>query len=274
MTTTLTPGSIDPLVTGSANDEVSGAHPRFIERQLAVQVENLKHRNKKVMALVAVVALVVLGWAVMRSPLFDVDEVQVVGAQSLDPRTVTSLAEISTGDALLGLDLDLIEDRLEIVPSIASATATKTWGGTVAIEIVERVPTVQFRTGDTWLVTAADGMVIAHRDEPMPGVPGVRGALFETAAGRRVPGEVNVSLAVAAAMPDDVAVVVETITQTADSLILDLRGGAMIELGDARNLSEKFSAARAFLAQVELRCVETINVQAPTVPVIVRAASC
>lgn len=274
MTTTLIPGSIDPLVADAVTEDPAAPHPRIKERQVAVQLANLKQRNNRVAAIGALVALVMLAWAMLQSPLFDVDEVRVVGAQTLEPGSVAALSEVSTGDPIFGLDLAMIEDRLEIVPSIASATATKSWGGTVDIEIVERVPSVQFRNGETWLLTAADGMVISHLDSPKPGVPGVRGALFQTAPGRRVPAEVTVSLAVAAAMPTDVAGVVETITQTADSLILDLYGGATIELGDSRNLSEKFAAARAFLAQVELRCVDTIKVQAPTVPVVVRAAGC
>lgn len=273
MTTTLTPGSLDPLV-GSKTDDPTAPHPRFVERQVAVQRENLKQRNNKVLIACALVAVALFGLLLTQGPLLDIDEVEVVGATTLDTSAVAALAEIVPGDPLMGLDLGLIEDRLEIVPDIASASVSKSWGGTVTITLVERVPTVQFKNGDTWIVTGSDGIVIAHEDAPRTGVPGVRGALFQTVPGRRVPAEVNVSLSVAAAMPPDVSAMVETITQTADSLILDLHGGATIELGDARNLAEKFAAARAFLAHVELRCVDAINVQAPTVPVVVRANGC
>lgn len=273
MTTTLIPGSLDPLVAGTVDDDAA-PHPRILERQVAVQIENLKRRNKKVIAGCVLIAVAVVAFAVTQSPLLDVDSVEVVGAQTLTSASVARLSELTPGDALVGLDLQLAEDRLEIVPSISSATVTKSWGGLVRIEIVERRAAVQFRNGDTWIITASDGIVITHADAPRAGVPGVRGALFQTAPGRRVPSEVNVSLTVASAMPADVAVVVETITQTADSLLLDMYGGATIELGDARNLGEKFDAVRAFLAHVELRCVEAINVRAPTVPVLIRSDRC
>jgi len=274
MTTTLPPGTFDPILGVDDVGDPTGAHPRFVERRDAVQLENLRHRNKKVLVGCAFAVLVLFGFSLTQGPLLDVDEVAVNGARTLDIGAIVSLSEVVPGDALLGLDLGLIEDRLEIVPNVAAATVSKGWGGVVTIDLVERVPTVQFKNGETWIVTGADGIVIAHEDAPRPGVPGVRGALFQTVPGRRVPAEVNVSLSVAAAMPADVAAVVETITQTADSLILDLHGGAVIELGDARNLAEKFAAARAFLAHVELRCVDVINVQAPTVPVVVRSDYC
>lgn len=259
---------------GTADSATSGTHPRFQERRVAVEHENLQRRNKKLVAACVLAACALLAFAITRSPLLDIDEFAVEGASTLNPASIVTVSELAEGEPLLGLDLDLAADRLEILPSIASATVTKSWGGLVTITVVERQPAVQFRNGETWIVTAADGIVIAHAEQRWDGVPGIRGALFQTAPGRRVPAEVGVSLAVAAAMPSDVSVVVETITQTADSLLLDLYGGARIELGDARNLTEKFSSVRAFLGQVELRCVESINVQAPTVPVIVRSDSC
>ena len=114
--------------------------------------------------------------------------------------------------------------------------------------------------------------------EPLPPeidvLPEIAGAMFSTDRGRQIPDVLDDALRVAAVLPADISSVTDRIEITVDSLVLKVVGGGDIALGDARDLDAKFDAVRAFLAQVDLSCLDTLNVRAPSVPVIRRTPNC
>ena len=114
--------------------------------------------------------------------------------------------------------------------------------------------------------------------EPLPPeidvLPEIAGAMFSTDRGRQIPDVLDDALRVAAVLPADISSVTDRIEITVDSLVLKVVGGGDIALGDARDLVAKFDAVRAFLAQVDLSCLDTLNVRAPSVPVIRRTPNC
>ena len=114
--------------------------------------------------------------------------------------------------------------------------------------------------------------------EPLPPeidvLPEIAGAMFSTDRGRQIPDVLDDALRVAAVLPADISSVTDRIEITVDSLVLRVVGGGDIALGDARDLDAKFDAVRAFLAQVDLSCLDTLNVRAPSVPVIRRTPNC
>ena len=105
-------------------------------------------------------------------------------------------------------------------------------------------------------------------------LPEIAGAMFRTERGKSIPDVLNDALVVATELPADIASITERVEITVDSLVLRAVGGGDISLGDARDLHEKFDAIRAFLAQVDLSCLDTLNVRAPSVPVIRRGSNC
>lgn len=261
-------------MTMTASRETAVTHPKIRERRAAVEDQKLRSRNRKLLAGVVVVLIALLAAAATQSPLLDVDEVRVIGAVRVTSDSVREIAAIETGEPLLGLDLRAAQERLEGEPAIASATATKEWDGTVTIEILERRPVAVFNVEDGVVGAAADGIIVEVTDAAAGELPLISGAMFLADPGVRVPKAVDDALIVAAELPPDIARLTERIEVSVDMLSLRLRGGAQVELGDARNLDLKIDAIRAFFAQVELDCLERLNVQAPTVPVLVRLASC
>ena len=186
-----------------------------------------------------------------------------------------------------------ITERLPVA-RIESADGTAVIAGDgLVLEIIERIPlgggTGLSDTGlsDTGLSTTGLSTTgLSNTDEvgdpvplePLPPeidvLPEIAGAMFSTDRGRQIPDVLDDALRVAAVLPADISSVTDRIEITVDSLVLRVVGGGDIALGDARDLDAKFDAVRAFLAQVDLSCLDTLNVRAPSVPVIRRTPNC
>ncbi|MBT5756988.1 MAG: FtsQ-type POTRA domain-containing protein [Acidimicrobiaceae bacterium] len=181
-----------------------------------------------------------------------------------------------------------ITERLPVA-RIESAEGTAVIGGDgLVLEIIERIP-LGGGTGlsDAGLSDAGlSNTGLTNPDEvgdpvplePLPPeidvLPEIAGAMFSTDRGRQIPDVLDDALRVAAVIPADISSVTDRIEITVDSLVLRVVGGGDIALGDARDLDAKFDAVRAFLAQVDLSCLDTLNVRAPSVPVIRRTPNC
>lgn len=286
-------------------------HPKISERRAEVEDQTQRSRQRKVIVIAAVIVAALLAAASTQSALLDVDEVRVVGAARASSDYLRAAAGVELGTPLLGLDTDAIEERLLELPEVDMVTASSSWGGVVTIEIDERLPVARIESAEGTVVVASDGLVLSVIDrtvepsvtsdqiqddsaavpsaadpaegetaelKPLPAdiaaLPEIAGAMFSTERGKYIPEVLDDALAVATALPADIAAVTERVDITVDSLVLTTPGGGAISLGDARDLDQKFDAVRAFLAQVDLSCLETLNVRAPSVPVIRRASGC
>lgn len=262
-------------MTATATAGATLTHPRIRQRRAAVQDENLRQRNRRLLVAGALVLAGLIAAASTQSPLLDVDEIRVIGAVRHSPEFVRELAELQTGEPLMGLDLAAVEERLVAVAGIAAVDVEKDWHGVVTIEVHERVAGARFVLDDATTVVATDGTVLEVTRVPHADLPLITGAMFSAAPGDTVPGVVNDALTVATSIPVDIAPIIERVELSVDTLAIVLTGGgARIDLGDARNLNAKFDAIRAFVAQVELNCLDMLNVRAPTVPVITRTSGC
>ena len=186
-----------------------------------------------------------------------------------------------------------ITERLPVA-RIESADGTAVIGGDgLVLEVIERIPLgggtglSDMGLSDAGLSDAGlSNTGLTNPDEvgdpvplePLPPeidvLPEIAGAMFSTDRGRQIPDVLDDALRVAAVLPADISSVTDRIEITVDSLVLKVVGGGDIALGDARDLDAKFDAVRAFLAQVDLSCLDTLNVRAPSVPVIRRTPNC
>ena len=285
-------------------------HPKFRERRAEVEDQTQRSRQRRLIVLAGLIALGLLGWAATQSALLDVDEVRIVGAERTSAAYLRDVAGVELGTPVLGLDTNTIEERLALLPEVAAVTVASNWGGLVTVEITERLPVARIESADGTAVIAGDGLVLeiieriplgggtglsntglgdtglSNTDEvgdpaplePLPPeidvLPEIAGAMFSTDRGRQIPDVLDDALRVAAVLPADISSVTDRIEITVDSLVLKVVGGGDIALGDARDLDAKFDAVRAFLAQVDLSCLDTLDVRAPSVPVIRRTPNC
>jgi len=290
------------------NDSVV-AHPRILERRAEVENQEQRRTRRRLYVLIGFIALALLAFGIANSPLLDVNEVRVIGAERNSPDAIRTIAGVPPGTGLVGLDLEAAEFAVEALPDVVSAQVAKTWTGVVTVAIEEREAVAWIAAPAGRMIVASDGVVIdLEIAEPAPvgasilgqaGVDGIAsvggaetpeavpelgppdpalvevgGAMFTSPIGTIVPIEVAGAVNVAAHVPDDIASIVERVELRIDGLRLRLAGGGLVELGDDRSLDEKFDAVRAFVAQVDLRCLEQIDVRAPTVPTLERAEAC
>jgi len=282
---------------------MTAPHPKISERRAEVEDQTQRSRTRRLMILTGLVVVVLLAFASTQSALLDVDEVRIVGAERVSAEYLRAAAGVELGTPILGLDTDEIEERLSLLPEVRTVSAATSWRGVVTVEIIERLPVARLDSPDGTVVVASDGLVLSVIDRrvepadptlaqdpdlgqeatevdlaPLPpdiaALPEIAGAMFVTERGEQIPEVLNDALTVATELPGDIASITERIDITVDSLVLSTPGGGAISLGDARDLDEKFEAVRAFLAQVDLSCLETLNVRAPSAPVIRRAAGC
>ncbi len=279
------------------------AHPRIRARRAEVEGQSVRSRQRKLVAAAIGVAVLLLAAASTQSALFDVDEVRIVGTARTSPDYLRQVAGVELGTALLGLDTTAIEERLLELPEVDTVSASASWRGVVTVEINERVPVARIESAAGTVVVASDGIVVeiiertvadssvvetvapAGGDTDTPpefaplapeveALPEIAGAIFVTERGKQIPAVLDEALIVATLLPDDIAVITERVEITVDSLVLKAVGGGLISLGDSRDLADKFDAVRAFLSQVDLSCLDTLNVSAPSVPVIRRNSNC
>jgi cell division protein FtsQ len=214
---------------------------------------------------------VALAIAVVRSPILDVDHVEVVGTVRTTPAEVRKAAGIRPGAAMVDLDTGAITRRIEARPWVARATVERHWPSTVEVRVTERTPVAQARSGSTWAVLDRTGRVVTVARTPQPGlveVDGVAPGPPGSSVGARE------SLHVAASLGTRLGLEVARITRGSDGLDLVLRNDVVVHLGSVDQLDDKLIALDAILTKaVPDPPIATIDVRVPSSPVLTRKGS-
>lgn len=260
--------------------------PRIKARRIAVARAQGRRRLHVLAAVAGIAVVAAAAWGVSRTPLMDVDRIAVSGAGPGRTAEILDESSLSAGLPMLYLDVDEAERAVASLPWVRSARVWRDWPGTVHIAVEPRVPAGSVpATGGRTALIDAHGYVIAWT--PVSGPDDARFAGGSDAAGvphLAVPfsgelGDIHTHadgpLAVAAAMPDDLAAWVTAVTvDSADAVGLDLVGGASVVLGDAVLLDDKIEAVRALLSSTDLDCITSIDVTMPDIATVVRHSPC
>lgn len=244
---------------------------RIAERRREVRGERRRRRLRRTLTVLGLLVVLGVGYAIERSPLVELSEIRVEGTARIDPGEVLAVADLPLGTSTLRLDLAGAEARLEALPLVREAEASRVDPLTVRIVVHERAPVLVAAAGRASVLIDPEGVVIAPgRVEGLPVIvlpatttlpapgeevaarPGL-GAAF--AIYRRLPTAILLRVArLAAHGPDDV------------DLLLD--GGVQVRFGRASRIDEKVRALEAVLADVEGVAVTSIDVRAPATPVV------
>ncbi|MGZ8762180.1 MAG: cell division protein FtsQ/DivIB, partial [Acidimicrobiia bacterium] len=114
--------------------------PRIRARRVAVTREQGQRRLRLILFVLAFLGLLGAVWLALESPALDVDHVEVTGTRGVSVIEVAAAAEIFRGDALMFVDTEAARGRVEALPRIASAKVTRSFPGTVHVEVTEREP--------------------------------------------------------------------------------------------------------------------------------------
>jgi cell division protein FtsQ len=249
--------------------------PRMRTRRIEVQRDAGRRRLRRFLAVVAVLAVLAGAYVAVHSPLLDVDHVRVTGGRHTDPAAVAVASGVPRGAALLTLDTGAVARRVEALPWVRTARVERRWPGTIRIAVSERTPaaTMPVGVGRTALVDAT-GRVLAVVDpgRPLPtGLPTVRGAGGHPQAGDtlgpRARRAVEVARAVGESLPG-------TVTEVSTDLDATLVTGGTVRFGSVGDLDDKIVAVETVLTDVDVACLNVLDVRVPGSPVLTRNGEC
>lgn len=242
---------------------------RIARRRRDVREDRRRRRLQRTVVAAVLLAVAVALLVVERSPLVALAEVRVTGTDVLDPGEVVAAADLSLGTSLLRMPLAAARERVEALPRVREADVVRVDPVTVEIRVTERVATLEARRGTNSVVVDEDGIVLARggadglslvvvRDGPLPApgesVSSNRALANAVAFDRDLPGPTR-SLVRAIRAEDE------------DRAVLVLSSGIRVEVGRADQVEAKARALAAVLEDIDGREVASIDVRAPSAPV-------
>jgi cell division protein FtsQ len=261
-------GDSPTIVSDQPGDAYDGAYdgidPRFEARISEIEIERSHRRGLLMLAVLAVIAMVALVSIVARAAIFDVDHVEVSGANRETVDGILEAARIRDGTAIWSVDLAAVERRIEQLPWVADATVQRHWPNTITITIREYEATAFVRDRSGWVaLLGADGRVLELADAAPPGVVEVVGV-------RRVP-EVGGMLfppgvgALMVELPSPLASAVSAV-DVSDGVTLRLVPRGEVRLCDATDLQTKGAIALSLMETVTtFDYIDVCVAAAPTV---------
>ena len=191
-----------------------------------------------------------------------VDEIRVTGVRTLDPRQVIEASGLKGGERILWIRLSSIARRIEMLPSVESVTAERSFPQTIVLNVSERLPLVRLG-GRGGLAVDAQGYVFPSSVASIPILEGWRG---RGRPGTLVDRASIVVLRAYAEFPERLRTEAARLV-VGPPMQLVLRDGTEIRFGFHVDLVEKARAAEAVLAEESGTKLAYVDVRAPNVPV-------
>lgn len=224
-----------------------------------------------------VLSLLILGataWAVVvKSPVFDVRDVRVVGTARLSPEEIAGLAGVKEGSNLLLLSVEDVAASVRSNPWVADVTVRRDLPSTLVVRVRERAAVGWVAGPKGGVVVAEDGTVLGRRARP--------GGLVRVGRTDDLPDRGNTvsnvrpQLRVAASLPPRVRREVAGASRQGKEIVLRLRSGPRILYGEADGLPAKRAALVSLLSWIEREGVEAayVDLRAPGTPAVRPAPS-
>ncbi|KAA0234376.1 MAG: Cell division protein FtsQ [Acidimicrobiales bacterium] len=250
--------------------------PRIRERRIGVK-RAAGRRRLRALVLLLLGMLVLSGLVLLsRSPLLDVDDVRVSGADSTAIANVVEQSGIHLGDPMLEVDTGGAAAAVEALPWVKAAEVARRWPGRIEIIVEEHEPAALVEgAGSTGLVSPT-GEVIAERADHPGELPRI---VLESAtvppAGEALPADQIAVLDVVVGLDPEIESLIDLTrverAGTDPEIRFELAGGGEINFGEIELVEEKLVAISTLLSgQVVLEGLDTIDVRVPSVPVITR----
>ena len=279
---TLTRGRLSRGLDGAdadgpdADGAIDGADrtdPRFRARRAAVRAERAATRRRWARRVLVGLTIVAAVYGVVRSPLLDVDDVVVRGADRTGPDAVAAAGGLTVGGALVDLREADSEARIEALPWVQSATVERSWWGTISVVLAERTPAAVAVDGERRMLVDTSGRVLA----PAPVGDGATAELtvLEGTEMADPGGQLGTrfadAMSVAAVLTPGVRSRVTAVRVEPDgTLTLLLQNRATVRWGRADQIDAKLRSLTTILGQVDLVGLCTIDVRVPATVAVTR----
>ena len=250
--------------------------PRIRARRIEVQRDAGRRRLRRLVDVGLVLAVAACFVGALKTPLLQVRTIRVTGAAETPAAQVVEHSGIRKGQPLVDLHLRSAAAAVAALPWVGRVQLQRSMGGSVAIRVTERTPAAVVGEGDRALVVDAEGRVLARTSD----VPTVAAALVRVAGlpagltpGAFLPGHPQDALALAqrlaAAVPGAIAEV-----SVGKELVATLAQGGQVTFGDPTHLAAQLRSLQTVLDEVDLRCLDVLDLRVPASPVLTRRQAC
>ena len=208
-----------------------------------------------------------------RSPLFDVDYVDVRGAERTPRGDIVAAGGLDRRPAMLDVDAGRVARAVEALPWVATARVRREWPGTVRLDVTERRPAaVVPAPAGGWAQVDRTGRVLATGPDKPAGLPVIGGVTWPDGPGAVLPASAAASLRVAAALPAGLRErIADVATLAGGEVELQLvPPGGVVRLGPPVDLQAKLSVLATVLGEADLAGVQVIDVRVPRAPALTR----
>jgi cell division protein FtsQ len=134
--------------------------PKLAERRKGVSEDRARGRLKWVLVLLGIIAAVVGGIWLIRSPVLSIRTVTVTGATHSDPGAAITSIGMGSGTPTIDVDQAALVALITSDPWVASATVDVSFPGSIAVKVVEHVPFATVLAADSWVTVSVDGAVV------------------------------------------------------------------------------------------------------------------
>jgi cell division protein FtsQ len=220
-------------------------------------------------AVLTLLLVAAAAWAVtVKSPLFDVRDVRVLGAQRVHPGEIAELARAAKGSNLLLLGVEQIGTSILSNPWVSEVEVRRKLPSTLVVRIHERTPVGWVAGPRGGAIVAEDGTVLAKRPRRGGLVLIGRAESLPNPGARFIDGAEP--LRVATSLTPRLRREVAAITDRGGGVVLRLRSGARVLYGKPDGLAAKRSALESILAWVQEERLEVayVDLRAPGTPAV------
>jgi cell division protein FtsQ len=240
--------------------------PRIAERRREVRAQHRRRRRRIVISLIVIGGIAYGAWALMRSSVFSLQKIDVVGAVSVSKQQVIDASGLHIGQSALGIDYAAIASRIETVPGVADARVTREGSLAVKITIIERTAALEVQGGaGNWFLDQHGVQIAASLASP--NVPTIDLPATMDITQFTLDDETNV-LSIWTKMPAAMRQQLATFDLLPDHSVAFHLGRTLVVFGTADQIDQKLLAIRLVSARVaaDHKQVLRIDVRAPDRP--------
>jgi cell division protein FtsQ len=254
---------------------IAGIDPRIQARRTAVRRGEGQRRLRRLQAVAAVLGAFGIAFVLTRSPVMDVDHVQVE-ADGVDVASIRDALGVGPRRPMTEVDTQAAADAVALLPGVESVEVRRAWPNAVTVTVTARRPEVVLAAADgRWLVADGAGAIIAVTATPPEDLVPVGPIELSGAPGDVVPDRVLPATSVGAALPAALRARAERVVMGEDGAIdVVLVDGGTVTFSAESDHQAAAAAAAAVAASVAPGCLDVLDVTSPSAPALRRTDAC